>query len=76
MGCMSLNGENTRNPLTEPALCRCQQPDKQTGHCILYDGHEGPHQTFVAEWNDGAPNSRRRQPPPASRQYFRTYATH
>jgi len=48
--------------VTETVLCSAQQPDKHTGQCILYCGHQGPHQTFVAEWNEGAAHSRRRQP--------------
>src|SRR5688572_2127981 len=51
-----------RAKVIQTLLCSAQQPDKPTGQCILYCGHEGPHQTFVAEWNEGAVNSRRRQP--------------
>ena len=52
---------NERHARRESVLCSAQQPDKSTGRCILYCGHQGPHQTFVAEWQEGAANSRRRQ---------------
>ena len=44
-------------------LCRAVQPDGGGQRCIRFDGHEGPHQTFVAEWSNGESVSRRRQPP-------------
>lgn len=43
-------------------LCRAVQPDGGGQRCIRFDGHEGPHQTFVAEWSNGDSASRRRQP--------------
>jgi hypothetical protein len=52
---------NETNAQLESVLCSAQQPDKSTGRCILYCGHPGMHQTFVAEWQEGAAHSRRRQ---------------
>ncbi len=42
-------------------LCTAVQPDGRTQRCIRFQDHEGPHQTFVAEWCDGDATSRRRQ---------------
>jgi hypothetical protein len=44
-------------------LCRATQPDKPCARCIRYTGHTGPHQTFVAEWHEGAEKARRRNAP-------------
>ena len=41
-------------------LCCAPQPGDASRHCIRFHDHTGPHQTFVAEWNDGDINSRRR----------------
>jgi len=41
-------------------LCNAPQPDHPTHHCVRFQQHSGPHQTFVAEWKDGDLNSRRR----------------
>ena len=51
-----------QNDVVFPRRCQAEQPEQSTGHCILPCGHEGMHQTFVAEWIEGASNSRRRQP--------------
>jgi hypothetical protein len=42
-------------------LCTAIQPDGRNQRCIRFEDHEGPHQTFVAEWCDGEAVSRRRQ---------------
>jgi hypothetical protein len=42
-------------------LCNHIQPDGRMQRCIRFEGHEGPHHTFVAEWNTGELESRRRQ---------------
>src|SRR5258708_26186003 len=46
-------------------LCNAPQPDDPARRCIRYADHQGPHQTFVSEWNEGDKDSRRR-PRPAS----------
>ncbi|HZT28404.1 MAG TPA: hypothetical protein VFA33_00875 [Bryobacteraceae bacterium] len=45
-------------------LCNARQPDDEARRCIRYLNHEGPHQSFVAEWNDGDREARRRRPQP------------
>jgi hypothetical protein len=42
-------------------LCTAIQPDGRNQRCIRFEDHEGPHQTFVAEWGEGDPVSHRRQ---------------
>ena len=42
-------------------LCEATQPDGRMQRCIRFEGHDGPHQTFVAEWSEGDVESRRRQ---------------
>ena len=61
-GYMANGSRTSRHAREQSVLCSALQPDKLTGHCILYSGHEGPHHTFVAEWQEGATTSRRRQP--------------
>jgi hypothetical protein len=46
---------------TETGLCQALQPDGRFQRCIRFENHPGQHQTFVAEWNEGDANSRRRQ---------------
>jgi hypothetical protein len=41
-------------------LCKAAQPDHTCRNCFLYQGHSGPHQTFVAQWTDGEEYARRR----------------
>ena len=45
-------------------LCNARQPDDEARRCIRYLNHEGPHQSFVAEWNDGDREARRRRAQP------------
>jgi hypothetical protein len=42
-------------------LCTAVQPDGRHQRCIRFEQHEGPHQTFVAEWAEGELASHRRQ---------------
>ncbi|HME06893.1 MAG TPA: hypothetical protein VKG25_07575 [Bryobacteraceae bacterium] len=53
---------NNQNP-KDNGLCQAVQPDGRSQRCIRFQDHPGPHQTFVAEWNDGDDSSRRRQTP-------------
>jgi hypothetical protein len=46
-------------------LCSAEQPDNTCRQCILYKGHVGPHQSFVAEWSEGDLKARRRNAPSA-----------
>jgi hypothetical protein len=65
------------NHPTDSGLCQSIQPDGKLQRCIRFENHPGPHQTFVAEWTEGEPCSRRRQTrepmgaaPPAFRPAF------
>jgi len=68
----------SHNP-EDTGLCPAIQPDGRHQRCIRFGDHSGPHQTFVAEWGEGEPCSRRRQTrepgataaPAALRQPFR-----
>ena len=51
---------NDTTPNTD--LCTATQPDGRFQRCIRFHGHDGPHQTFVAQWGEGDSVSHRRQP--------------